>query len=80
MSRFDDYVNSNDTPKTLCKEIEELKDLIFKLKVCGNCKYWCYRMREEDYICIRTKKIENSMECYKSKMCSCSAWEFDTNE
>ena len=80
MSRFDEYVNSNDTPKTLCKEIEELQDLISKLKVCGNCKYYRYKMLEETYICRRTKEIENSTECYKNKMDSCSAWEFDTNE
>lgn len=38
MNRFDRYVNSNDTPKTLCKEIEELQKQIEAMKCCCNCQ------------------------------------------
>lgn len=32
MSRFDEYVNSNDTPKTLCEEIDRLREEIEDLR------------------------------------------------
>lgn len=38
MSRFDDYVSSNDTPKTLCKEIEELQKIILNMRSCTICE------------------------------------------
>jgi len=38
MSRYDEYVCSNDTPKTLCKEIEALNEIIKNMRCCATCE------------------------------------------
>lgn len=38
MSRFDEYVNSNDTTKTLCEEIDRLREEIKDLRALENKK------------------------------------------
>lgn len=36
--RFDEYIKSNEGPGDLCREIDELKMQIEKMKCCRNCK------------------------------------------
>lgn len=59
MSRFDQYLSGNETPKDLCTEIDKLEEQIEKMKCCGNCKHYDYCPMSSNIECNSTN---NSLE------------------